>query len=163
MPKNYTFYLDTTDLFNSPILETKVISSIAGHLEWSPNSTLLEEKVYYWKVTKDSLSPSEPFNIATSSFTYLKGKTGFSQSHNGQYREDSPQNLSIVGGGNNPQFGKRTMNFTYKNGYPKIMVEPLLLGTNREGVNIGAGRPYLILAIYRGPWGHFGIKKILCL
>ncbi|MFZ1585520.1 MAG: C25 family cysteine peptidase [Saprospiraceae bacterium] len=143
LPKNYTFYLDTTDLFNSPILETKVISSIAGHLEWSPNSTLLEEKVYYWKVTKDSLSPSEPFNIATSSFTYLKGKTGFSQSHNGQYREDSPQNLSIVGGGNNPQFGKRTMNFTYKNGYPKIMVEPLLLGTNREGVNIGAGRPYL--------------------
>ena len=148
LPKNYTFYLDTTDLFNSPILETKVISSIAGHLEWSPNSTLLEEKVYFWKVTKDSLSPSEPFNIATSSFTYLNGKTGFSQSHNGQYREDSPQNMSIVGGGNNPQFGLRNLNFKLNNG----IVNPnnsLYIGGLIDGTSLQSFKSHLSFPDYQ--------------
>ncbi len=150
--RNYTFSLDTTDAFNSPLLETKVISSVPGHLEWDPTDILLENQVYFWKVTKDSISPLEPYNIASSSFTYNKDKEGFSQSHNGQFREDMTENLIIAGGGNNMRFALRPMNFRYVSGYYN---NPAQLGLFREGVHVTSGKPQTAYSSY--PEGLLGV------
>lgn len=117
--KARTFYwsMDTTDLFNSPALRQYTSSPLPGHMEWTPDMILDEGVVYYWKIASDSISKDEPAISSVSSFIYLKDKTGFSQSHNGQFREDDHQNMKIDGGGNNTQFGVRKLNIKYDNAF----------------------------------------------
>jgi len=112
----YKFSLDTTDYFNSPLLRNYTLTSHPGHLEVDPVITYLENTVYYWRVSRDSISPNKPAVSATSSFTYIPGEEGFNQMHNGQFRKNFNNLLEVNGGGNNIQFGKRSFFFSYTNG-----------------------------------------------
>ncbi len=151
-PANYHWSIDTTDTFNSPSLRTFTAQQESGHLEWQPGIRLSENTVYFWRVSRDSLSAGEPAISSVSSFIYLPGKTGFSQSHNGQYREDELANLKVVGGGNNIQFGTRKMIYWYINGL--VDSDKDKLGIFREGDHIGAGLVYL--AHQTSPTGLIG-------
>ena len=108
--------IDTTANFNSPLLLSYSGIYPIGHIEWTPDLTLIENTVYYWRISRDSISPDEPALTSVSSFTYLPGKHGFSQSHNDQFREDMPRNMKVVGGGNHVEFGDRKLNVKYNNG-----------------------------------------------
>ena len=130
--------IDTTASFNSPLLRTHTDLYPIGHIEWTPGLTLHDNIVYYWRISRDSISPEEPALESISSFTYLPGKKGFSQSHNDQFREDNVQNAVIQGGGNNIQFGTRTMIFSYTNGI--ISEHPDDVGLIREGVTLRSGK-----------------------
>lgn len=153
--KESTFYwsIDTTDLFNSPVLKNYSSTNLPGHTEWTPDMAFEEGIVYYWKISRDSISKDEPAISSVSSFIYLKGKTGFSQSHNGQYRQDVTRNLRIVGGGNNLKFGTRTMIFSYGNGIVETSKD--FMGLNREGAAVNSGRPFNAFSNY--PTGLFGV------
>ena len=54
------FQIDTTDLFNSPMLETTTISAPGGVVSWQPQSIYVlnlaqDSTVFFWRCSIDSL------------------------------------------------------------------------------------------------------------
>ncbi len=95
-PKDYLMEIDTTNRFNSPIKESTRISASGGLIEWSPALSLVADKVYYWRVSPDSISALESYKWSNSSFVYLPGSSpGWNQSHHFQYNESLVENLTI--------------------------------------------------------------------
>lgn len=87
--RNYIFQIDTTELFNSPVLETSKLTHSGGVLKWTPNVNWKDEQVYYWRISADSLSPQEGFTWDNSSFLYLSNSLGgWNQSHYYQWKKD---------------------------------------------------------------------------
>jgi hypothetical protein len=84
---NYVFEIDTTDSFNSSAKLTSTITSGGGIITWTPPLTLSDSTVYYWRVSRIP-SPGESFSWNESSFIYINGKTGWSQAHFQQFKND---------------------------------------------------------------------------
>lgn len=83
-PQNYTFQIDTTELFNSPSLLSSTVFSKGGMIKWQPNISFNEDKVYYWRVKPESNSEWK-----NSSFIYKQNSPiGWNQSHYYQYLTD---------------------------------------------------------------------------
>lgn len=81
----YKFEIDTTELFNSPLKQQTVVTSVGGVVKWTPTITYLDSVVYYWRTTFDSAVNGE-FQWSNSSFVYLQnGSDGWNQSHHYQY------------------------------------------------------------------------------
>ncbi|HMC86224.1 MAG TPA: C25 family cysteine peptidase, partial [Chitinophagaceae bacterium] len=93
--KQYAFEMDTTELFNSPVKETKTISSIGGLLEFDASTVLHDSTVYYWRV---SLVPGTGgvYHWNSSSFVYLASSTtGSNQSHYYQHLYSDTSSISL--------------------------------------------------------------------
>lgn len=90
-PANYYFQLDTNDTFSpgSPQYKTTTINSAGGLLNWKVPLTLTDSMVYYWRVSKDTLGTNQTQFWKTSSFQYINGKTGWSQAHFPQFKNDA--------------------------------------------------------------------------
>jgi hypothetical protein len=90
--KDYLFEIDTTDYFNSPILETTTINAPGGVVAWTPSLplTLPDSTVYFWRVSKDSIDPTG-YTWRNRSFQYIKGKEGWEQDHFFQFENDGFQ------------------------------------------------------------------------
>ncbi|MGB1248069.1 MAG: C25 family cysteine peptidase, partial [Chitinophagales bacterium] len=87
---SYVFQIDTSELFISPLEET-VISSIGGVVEWEPSIVFQDDRVYYWRASKEGEN-----NWQASSFVYLDGETpGWNQSHYYQYQKDRYENVYL--------------------------------------------------------------------
>jgi hypothetical protein len=86
--KTYTFEIDTTDLFNSPLKQSTSITQPGGVVSWAPALTLKDSTVYFWRT---SLTGSGKWQ--ESSFTYIPGKKGWSQSHFFQLKNDKFHHL----------------------------------------------------------------------
>jgi len=85
----YHWQIDTTEYFNSPLLETTSMQVPGGELTWNPSIPLIDSTVYYWRVSIDSTS-TVGFNWKTSSFVHLGGSTpGWNQSHFFQFKKDN--------------------------------------------------------------------------
>ncbi len=102
---NYMFQIDTTIYFNSPFLKTQMINAKGGvvRASWKnwintpikppvfPNTLgspgpihFKDSTVYYWRVRRDTLDMKHyPYEV--SSFQYIKGKSGWGQSHYFQF------------------------------------------------------------------------------
>lgn len=87
---DYVFEIDTTDYFNSPLKLSHKIKSAGGVIEWTPNLVLQDSVVYYWRVSLDSNSLRD-YNWRNSSFQYIQGLHGWSQSHFYQFRNNQYQ------------------------------------------------------------------------
>lgn len=92
-PKNYLFQIDTTDTFNSPMMEQATINAPGGVVEWQPNNifslnTATDSLVYYWRTTLDSTG-SGLYNWRQQSFQYIQGKRGWGQSHFLQFKPNT--------------------------------------------------------------------------
>ncbi|HEX8517743.1 MAG TPA: C25 family cysteine peptidase [Bacteroidia bacterium] len=96
--KTYKFQIDTTDLFNSPLLKDTLISSGGGIVSWKPSITLADRTVYYWRVSPDSIDTAG-YNWRESSFQYIPGKRGWEQAHFFQFKNDEYQYVKF----NRPQ------------------------------------------------------------
>jgi hypothetical protein len=92
--RSYLFQIDTTDTYNSsmggPIDEFR-ISQSGGVVHWTPNITNLilnnDSIVFFWRVTpEDNLT-----RWREHSFQYIKGKTGWSQDHFFQFKNNQFQ------------------------------------------------------------------------
>jgi len=82
----YLFEIDTTENFDSPLLERGEVLSSPGLIEWDPALQFENEVVYYWRI-----SPKVMENTVwnTSSFVYLENSSeGWNQSHVYQWLKD---------------------------------------------------------------------------
>ena len=83
---NVQFQIDTTDAFNSPLLQTYTTKANGGIVSWDVPINLTDSTVYFWRVTKQGSN-----RWRESSFIYIKNKTGWSQAHHFQYKKDTYQ------------------------------------------------------------------------
>jgi hypothetical protein len=88
--RNYRMQLDTCDAFTSPIASTLIASS-GGVVEWKVNLPFGDSTVYYWRVSKDSVNPTDVFVWRESSFQTITNKHGWGQSHFFQFKNDGYQ------------------------------------------------------------------------
>jgi len=86
----YKLELDTNDSFNFPIASTYITSS-GGVLEWLVNLPFPDSTVYYWRVSRDSISAQKSFAWRESSFQTIGLKTGWSQAHFNQFKTNGYQ------------------------------------------------------------------------
>lgn len=100
--QSYVFEIDTTDLFNSP-LETGTITQAGGIISWTPSLTLEDNKVYFWRVSPVPQGTAD-YNWKESSFTYIPGKTGWSQAHFFQFKKDGYSAINYNRLNNNRRF-----------------------------------------------------------
>ncbi len=69
------FEIDTSMLFTSPV--TSVINHRGGVVTWQPPFNLVENRTYYWRVSRNVV----PYNWKTSSLVYSPGESGWAQMH----------------------------------------------------------------------------------
>lgn len=94
--KPYIFQIDTTELFNSPLLTQQKINAPGATIHWKPSIPLLQNKVYYWRGTLDTTASGIPANWKKSSFLYNTSlSTGWNQSHYFQYLRNTFSTLNL--------------------------------------------------------------------
>jgi hypothetical protein len=86
----YRFQLDTCDKFLNPIQSTLITSS-GGVLEWNVNLPFADSTVYFWRVSRDSTQATTPFLWRESSFQTIGIKRGWAQAHFHQFKNDQYQ------------------------------------------------------------------------
>lgn len=86
----YKFQIDTTDNYNSVLLNQTVINSVGGIVSWLLPFDLVEGRVYYWRIAKNHIN-SDSIVWKESSFIYEEGQEGWSQAHYYQFKEDDYQ------------------------------------------------------------------------
>jgi len=102
--RTYKFEIDTVDMTvidstpgmqRSPMYRFSIITDSGGVISWTPpNLTLIDSTVYFWRVANDSIHDDPvKFKWQESSFTYIAGKSGYSQSHFYQYKSDQYENI----------------------------------------------------------------------
>lgn len=91
--RTYLFEVDTTDLFNSPMLQGTSITQTGGVVEWQLPFVMTDSMVVFWRCTADSTSPENAYRWRTSSFQYIADKTGWGQDHFYQFRDNALSNL----------------------------------------------------------------------
>lgn len=90
----YTFQLDTTALFNSPVLITKDTLAKGGLVQWLPLLAYQPSTVYYWRVVIKGAFVPQPTQIF--SFLYKPGgEQGFSQSHYYQHKNSTGNQIKL--------------------------------------------------------------------
>ena len=87
---NYRFQLDTCDKFTS-VLSSTLMTSKGGVLEWTVNLPFKDSTVYFWRVSRDSVSASKPFAWRESSFQTITGKRGWGQAQFDQFKSNTYQ------------------------------------------------------------------------
>ncbi len=93
---DFFFEIDTTELFDSPLKQTTVITQDGGLLEWTPSLTYADSTVYYWRVQVDPTQVNNSSGWKTQSFIYLADEfPGWNQSHYYQYTYDAYSNISL--------------------------------------------------------------------
>jgi len=90
--RNYVFQIDTTDLFNSPVLESTTIAAPGGVVSWQPTTIYTlnganDSTVFYWRCSIDSVG-NGAYNWYERSFQYIEGRHGWGQAHYFQFKND---------------------------------------------------------------------------
>lgn len=82
----YRIEIDTTDTFNSPLLNSTEITQSGGIVEWTPTLTYPDSMVYFWRARDNN---AEEVNWRESSFQYIPGQSGWGQSHIFQFKNNN--------------------------------------------------------------------------
>ncbi|MCF8276288.1 MAG: hypothetical protein K9J17_06080 [Flavobacteriales bacterium] len=92
--KTYRIELDTTDLFNSPLMQFTTITQGGGVVNWTPSllQNMPDSTVYFWRASIDSATYGY-YKWRESSFQYIIDKYGWGQAHYFQYKEDVHVNM----------------------------------------------------------------------
>lgn len=90
--RTYIFQIDTTDLYNSPLMEQHTVTAVGGVLEWQPGAIYninnqRDSVVFFWRCTLDSAGQGG-YNWHESSFQHISGKKGWGQAHFFQFKDD---------------------------------------------------------------------------
>lgn len=151
-PQKFIFQIDTTELYNSPLLTQHSAVYDGGLLEWAPNLNFEEETVYYWRISPDTLGTGLGYLWSGSSFVYLPGSSeGWNQSHRYQFEKDDPQGINPVNWGfefDDNYYGIEIFNEKYDDETPKIAY---VNGETWGSFNPRAHRPCLTI-IGAGPY-----------
>ncbi|MEP6795675.1 MAG: C25 family cysteine peptidase [Saprospiraceae bacterium] len=113
--------LDTTALFNSPAKIHEVFPGHSATLKWSPQYNYVPDRVYYWRVSTDSISLQRPYLWSKRSFIYKPGSpNGWNQSHFYQFTDDDLVQLVADSSKQNFKFGRQVKNFRMVNRYHNV-------------------------------------------
>ena len=114
----YRLQVDTNDLFLSPLINT-TINSGGGILNY--NLTLLnsDSTVYFWRIGKDHLD-IDSINWRESSFQSILNKSGWSQAHFHQFKNDVYQYVA---------YNKPARKFEFKNSVNSIFCRTGAIGS----------------------------------
>lgn len=114
--RQYRFEIDTTEFFNSPILVSQTVVAPGSVIDWKPSIPLLQDKVYYWRGSLDTIYNNE-LHWNGSSFLYNTSlSTGWNQSHYFQYLKDKFNTLELPGITRKFQYPNTFRNLKIKNG-----------------------------------------------
>jgi hypothetical protein len=103
---DYLLEIDTTETFNSPLLQQKRLSGRGGLVKWKPELAYQDSVVYYWRTAYATSSAIEP-TWAGASFVYLPDAgMGWNQSHTYQYLPNSIQGLDYNASSRQFRFGR---------------------------------------------------------
>ena len=94
---DYVMEIDTTALFNSPIMITRTVNQKGGVIQFDPGFSYTDNTVYYWRVAQKPASNSaSDYHWNSASFIYLKNSTeGVNQSHYYQQLASDAQNIKL--------------------------------------------------------------------
>ena len=112
----YIMEIDTTELFNSPQMVSKFLTSVGGVLEFDPGISYRDSTVYYWRT---SIVPAQngQYHWNEFSFVYLPSSTqGFNQSHYYQHKQSSLNRIFLDSASRKWTFGTIGNNLYIKNG-----------------------------------------------
>ncbi|MBA4239531.1 MAG: hypothetical protein C0448_02305 [Sphingobacteriaceae bacterium] len=113
---NYRIQLDTNDTFTNPINST-IVTSSGGVIEWTVNLPYADSTVYFWRITKDSILPTDNLKWRESSFQTITGKHGWAQAHFHQFKNDKYQFVNYMKPQRKFGFINNTISVSCKNGY----------------------------------------------
>lgn len=103
----YVMELDTTALFNSPIKTSMQYVSTGGVIEFKNVNLSLNNTVYYWRVSEDSIDK----HWNSFSFIYRDAaNAGFEQAHFYQHTQSTFKNVSMDSTSRTFNFGKEFNN-----------------------------------------------------
>ncbi|HMN05283.1 MAG TPA: C25 family cysteine peptidase [Flavobacteriales bacterium] len=116
--RNYIFQIDTTDLFNSPIMEQHALAAPGGVVEWHPSSiyainAIQDSVVFFWRCSLDSAGQGG-YNWHEYSFQHIAGKQGWGQAHFFQFKDDA---FSLM------EYDRPDRQFNYQGGTHQIFGE----------------------------------------
>ncbi len=120
---DYYFEIDTTELFNSPLNESTVITESGGVLDWNPAIPMIDSTVYYWRVSIDSTAiAGNGFNWHNSSFVYIDANPpGWNQSHYYQFIKDDFNDYEIDPVSRTQSYGDQEKQIAVvNNSYPNL-------------------------------------------
>lgn len=97
--KTYKLQLDTTDRFNSPLLQETTITQSGGVVNWTPTllANMPDSTVYFWRASLDPTLYPTTYKWRESSFQYIPNKYGWGQSHFFQFKPDGTPNTPEAG------------------------------------------------------------------
>lgn len=122
----YKIQLDTCDKFLNPI-QSAIISSKGGVIEWTVNLPFADSTVYFWRVSRDSTSPSSTFSWRESSFQTIGSKHGWSQAHFHQFKNNAYQFV---------QYKKDLRKFGFENSRHSILANNFFQNSVNVATNI---------------------------
>lgn len=103
---DYLMQIDTTEAFNSPLLQEKRLSGKGGLVKWTPELTYQDSVVYYWRAAYVPAFGTTP-TWADASFVYLPDAgTGWNQSHVYQYLPNTRVGLDYTEASREFRFGR---------------------------------------------------------
>ncbi len=90
--RTYIFQIDTTDLYNSPMMEQATVTAPGGVVSWQPLSIFSlnnahDSIVYYWRCSIDSTGNGE-YDWHEFSFQHITGRRGWGQAHYFQFKKN---------------------------------------------------------------------------
>ncbi|MFZ1688422.1 MAG: C25 family cysteine peptidase [Flavobacteriales bacterium] len=93
----YVFQIDTTDLFNSPVMEMGMVTAPGGVITWQPQfiyglNSNVDSLVFFWRCSPDSTGP-DGYEWKESSFQHIPNRTGWGQAHYFQFKDDNFNNV----------------------------------------------------------------------
>jgi len=115
-PRKYVFQLDTTDLFVNPVYQTTVTSP-GGVVEVKVPIPFGDSTVYFWRVSPDSVLPTDKYVWKERSFQEISNRTGWSQYHFFQFKQNKYQYVKM---------DRPNRKFVFQNATRKIYVENML-------------------------------------
>lgn len=162
-PTVYVFQIDTNDTFNSPFMIEHKVTAPGGIINWALPFMADQDRVYYWRVSRDSIAGDleHPYWDETS-FVFKSGKSGWSQGHIYQFKDDGYNNIvwnrdnqnwnfiktkSVIRANNNINNNGLEMNY-YINGIVQAAASCFPQGVN-AGINVA-----VIDDITLAPWNN---------
>lgn len=89
--RTYRLQIDTTDRFNSPLMQETSITQIGGVVNWTPTllANMPDSTVYFWRASLDPTIYPNNYKWRESSFQYIQNKYGWGQAHFFQFKPDT--------------------------------------------------------------------------
>jgi hypothetical protein len=174
----YIMQIDTTTLFNSPMLVSKTLTSVGGELEFQPGITYRDSTVYYWQVA--AVPPTgQPYKWNGFSFIYIDPShslTGANQSHFYQHTQSTLTGLLLDTANRQWQFQPLTNVLNCRNGVfpdaaPDADDEEVLINGNPNYIQSVCGISTIYFCVFNpvtfNPWynaptgspGRFGSQS----